>query len=101
MNQDLQSIQKSPFEDILQNQAVVGFVSSIIKENYTSFFTGYEQEIEKMLDDTFRLLLDSQKEGINHEKLQVAVEQATKNIFKKSADSFWFNSMYKLSLIHI
>jgi SAM-dependent methyltransferase len=80
--------------EALSDKDVVTFVKNNLKKSYISFFKNHETEVAKMIDQTFTLLLESQKYVGNKKELRQIVRLIDKEIFKKNRPYFWFNRMY-------
>jgi len=94
----MNGINKESFQEILQNEEVFEMFKKNTIENSVGFVKDHKEEMQMMLDETFRLLYENRHDS---EKLKKCVEYIVTNIFKKQDDQFWFNQMhddYKINI---
>ena len=78
----------------LRNQAAVEFVRASVKAGYREFFPATLEQVERMADDAFDSLIQSQYEAIDPPRLVEITSGLLEHTFKKSDSSFWFNQIY-------
>ena len=90
-----QKNQDDSIEAVFKNKEVVNFVKKVIKASYKEFFPQHLREINQMINHAFDLLIQSQEEGVDNQKLKSTVQLITTKFFKKGKPSFWFNKIYQ------
>lgn len=90
---------QTSLKNLLQNTKVVSFVQFVVKNSYQEYFNGHEEEIGKMVDKAWRLLVET--EGKNEFQLNQTVIKINNTLFKNHMANYWFNTMnkkYKLDI---
>jgi SAM-dependent methyltransferase len=78
----------------LNDPSAVEFTRGLISKNYAEYFTGHEQAASQIVDHAFDLLIQSQAEKADSDKLDTAVAAILRDGVKKEDRSFWYNRLY-------
>jgi 2-polyprenyl-3-methyl-5-hydroxy-6-metoxy-1,4-benzoquinol methylase len=87
--------------EILKNKQALSFVKKTLKESYKEFYFDYVNQIDDMVEDSFYLLLLSQSDGLDLDKLIRMSDLIKRQIFHNHDSSFWFNDIYKQYKLYI
>ena len=79
----------------IKDEQAMTFIQENHINSYLQYYSKYEQEIRHMVSETFKLLSQSQKEGLDTAKLVKAINQAKIELFNVGDDDFWFHQIYQ------
>ena len=78
----------------LRNRHVVDFVHASVRTGYLEFFRTQIEQVNRMLDEAFDRLAQSQRDAVDPKKLVEVTSLLLDNSFRKGDSSCWFNRGY-------
>jgi SAM-dependent methyltransferase len=78
----------------LRSPAAVGFVRETVRTGYHEIYTAHVPEADRLVEQAFNALVQSQEAGVNAAALSHVTGQLITETFRKGEGRFWFNSLY-------